>query len=147
MTTSADNTIDELIKRVREIRGVSEFVFAAEYPPRETPNPIGKYVVTVGNTATGVKRRFVGGRTAVDRRGALYEIVVRLRVYAPEHSSAATLLRASSLLADAVEKADCDCIVQDVALSQVVYDTTARTVYRDVTATVWLLLSEEVQDD
>ena len=147
MTSLADNTIDELIKRVREIRSVSDFVFTSEYPPREMPNPIGKYAVAVGNTATRVKRRFVGDRSAADRRGALYETVLRLRVYAPENSSGAALLRASSLLADAIGTADDDRLVQDVALSAVVYDTTARTVYRDLTVTLAYILSEEENDD
>lgn len=147
MTSLADNTIDELMKRVRALRGVSEFVFSSEYPPREMPSPIGKYVVTVGNTELRAKIRFVGAQPAPDRRGALYEAILRLRVYAPENSSASALLRASSLLADAVERADSDRCVQDIVLSQVVYDATARTVYRDLTVTVWLVLSEEAHDD
>lgn len=147
MTSLADNTIDELIKRVKAIRAVSGFVFASEYPPRETPNPFDRYVVTVGNTGVRAAGRFLGDGVTADRRGALYEITVRLRIYAPEVSSAAALLRASSLLADAVERADCERAVQSVTLSGVAYDATARTVYRDVTATLLYVLSEEAQDE
>lgn len=147
MTSLTDNTIDELIKRVKTIAAVSDFVYTAEYPPREMPNPIGKYVVTVGNTGVRASRRFIGNRAADDRRGVLYEVTVRMRVYAPEESSGAALLRASSLLADAVDQADTDRMVQDIALSGIVYDTTARTVYRDLTLTLGMVLSGEVQDD
>ena len=147
MTSLTDNTIDELIKRVKATPAVSGFVFASEYPPREMPNPIGKYVVSVGNTGVRTSRRFIGDRIADNRKGVLFEVTVRLRVYAPEESSGAALLRASSLLADAVERADTDHAIWDSALSCVVYDTTARTVYRDLTLTLGYVLSEEVLHD
>lgn len=147
MTTLTDNTIDGLIKRIKAIRPVSEFVFSSEYPPREMPNPIGKYVVTVGNTGTRIAERFIGDRAAADRKGALYQVTLRLRMYAPESSAGAALLRASSLLADAVERADTERAVQDIVLSGVVYDTAARTVYRDLTVTLMYVLSEVERDD
>lgn len=147
MTTSADNTIDELIKRVKALRAMSCFVFASEYPPREAPYPIDRYVVTAVNAGMRIKRRFVGDLVAEDRKGALYQTTLRLRVYAPQNSSGAALLRATSLLCDALEHADAQRIVQDISFSDISYDTTARTVRRDLTVTLYLLLSEEVPDD
>lgn len=147
MTSLADNTIDELIRRVKAISPVGEFVFASEYPPREMPNPINRYVVTVGNTDVRIKRRFIGDRIAARRRGTLYHVTLRLRVYAPENSAGAALLRATALLADAVEKADTDRALQDLSLSGIVYDTTARTVYRDLTLTLGYALGKEADDD
>lgn len=147
MTSLADNTIDELIRRVKAQPTVGCFVFASEYPPREMPNPIDKYVVTVGNAGVVPCRRFLGDRVAADSRGSLYEAALRLRVYAPENSAASALLRASSLLADAVERADADRALQSLSLDGVVYDTTARTVYRDLRLTLAYVLCEEACDD
>ena len=147
MTSLADNTIDELIKRVKALTQQYGFVFAAEYPAREMPNPIGKYIVTVGNTGVKTSRRFLGDRVTRGRTGVLYEIGLRLRVYAPEESSGAALLRASSLVADAVEQADKDHALWDIDLTGVAYDTAARTVYRDVTVTLGYVLGREAADE
>ena len=147
MTTSMDNTIDELIRRIKEDRAVSDFVFLSAYAPRERPNPIGKYVVTVENTGVGIKHAFIGSRVAEGERGALYECTVRLRTYAPENTSGSALLRATSLLADAADRADTDRCVQDMHLFGIVYDAVTRTVYRDLTITLACVLSEEVCDD
>ena len=147
MTTLTDNTIDELIKRVKALRPVGDFVFASAYPPREIAYPIGRYTVAVGNTGMRIKRRFVGDRVASDRKGTLYQVMLCLRLYAPVNSAGAALLRASCLLADAVEHADDDRAVQDIAFSGVAYDTAARTLYRDLTLTLVYVLSEEVRDD
>lgn len=147
MTSSADNTIDELIKRVKASPVLSGFVFASEYPPRELPNPITKYIVAVGNTGVGTAYRFIGDRVAGDRKGAVYEVALRLRVYAPEDSSGAALLRATSLLADAVERADTGHAIWELSLSGIAYDTAARTVYRDLNLKLGYLLSEEAEHD
>lgn len=147
MISLADNTIDDLIRRVRRVRSMENYVFAAEYPPRETPHPIERYVVTPVNTEMRIKRRFVGDRIAPDRTGTLFQAGLLLRVYAPEKSVGSALLRATSLLADAVEAADEDRIVQDIAFSCIHYDPTVHTVYRDLTVTLWLALSGEAQDD
>lgn len=147
MTSSADNTIDELIKRVKASTVLSGFVFASEYPPREMPNPIAKYIVAVGNTGVRTAYRFIGDRVTGERKGALYEAALRLRVYAPEDSSGAALLRATSLLADAVESADTERALRELSLSGITYDTAARTVYRDLNLKLCYVLSEEAEHD
>ena len=147
MTTLVDNTIDELIRRVKASAAVSDFIFASEYPPRLAPNPVDRYLVTVGDTRVRTLRRFVGDRVSADSKGVLYEITLRLRIYAPEGSSGAALLRASSLLNDAVEIADTDKMVTDTELSCVAYDAVERTAYRDLTVTLNYLASGEVRDD
>ena len=147
MTSLSDNTIDGLIRRIKTVRSVSDFVFAAEYPPREMPHPIGKYVVTVINAGMRIKRRFVGDRVAGNAQGTLYQITLRLRVYAPAQTSGAALLRATCLLADAVELSDSERSVQDLSFSGIAYDPAAHTVYRDLTVTLFCMAAGEVQDD
>ena len=44
-------------------------------------------------------------------------------------------------------KADTDRALQDLSLSGIVYDTTARTVYRDLTLTLGYVLGKEADDD
>ena len=143
MTTLMDNTIDELVRRMKERTAMTDFVFSAEYPPRELPNPIDRYVVTVTNNCVRVKRQFVGGMVAEGIKGALYECSLRLRTYAPENTSGAALLRATSLLADALDAADTDRAVQEMTLSDVAYDAVARTVWRDLNVTLGFVLCEE----
>lgn len=147
MTSLADNTIDELIRRVKASTAVSELHYASEYPPRDLPCPVDEYIVTVRNMGVKVLRQFVGGMTAQGSKGALYECNVMLRVYAPRDSAGSALLRVSSLLADAVGEADTDGAVQEISLAGITYDDTARTVYREITVKLGLLLSKEAQDD
>ena len=147
MTSLTDNTIDELIKRVKASPAMSELVYASEYPPRDLPSIMDKYVVTVSNTGVEVLRQFVGDAVADGRRGALYGCELRLRVYSPSESAGAALLRVTSLLYDAVCRADTDGAVQDMSLSGISYDDTAHTVYRDLTVRLGYVLSEEARHD
>ena len=141
MTSSAENRIDEWIGRVKQRGAMAAFAFVPAYPANKTPNPVAKYTVAV--TAQEVKTAccFIGGVTKTGTKGRLYDIRLLLRVYAPERSPGSSLLRASAMLADALEAQDSERLIRSLELSDIGYDTAARTEYRDVVA--WLSMAEE----
>lgn len=146
MTSLIDNNIDELIKRVRARTAVSDMVFMTAYPPRELANPIEKYTVTVNNTGVKIAQTFIGEAVGFGKRGSLYDVFLTLRVYAPRHTSSAALLRASSLLFDALDGCDSEDAISDLALGEVGYDNAARTYYRDLRVRLsYLLIGEGVR--
>ena len=147
MTSTIDNTIDELMRRVKQRAAVGDFAFVAAYPPRPAPFPIGKYTVTAHSSGVKAGEYFIGDRVRGSDRGALYQTQLRLRVYAPAKTSGGALLRASALLADALERSDCDRIVQSIELGAIGYDDSIRSLYRDVDARLCLVLSEEAEHD
>lgn len=143
MTTTADNRIDEFISRVKNHGAIADFCFIPAFPPNKTPNPVKKYTVAVENLGMSEKTVFVGDRAYYTRSGRLYEIKLRLRVYAPSHTSGSALLRACALLADALEAEDTDRYIAATSFSGIGFDTASRTEYRDVIADLNVLLSEE----
>ena len=147
MTSVIDNIADELIRRVKEQTAASEFAFNMAYPPRRIAHPLKKYLVTVQDRGAKPEAGFIGGRVGEGLRGALYEAEISLRVYAPAGTSGAALLRASSLLADAAERADQGRLIRGIELSGIAYDDSARTLYRDIALSLSMALSEEVDDD
>jgi hypothetical protein len=147
MTSLIDHTIDELIRRVKAQEILSGFAFMMAYPPRRLPNPIKKYLIAVGNGGVKESDVFIGGSVGRGRRGKLYETELSIRVYAPQNSAGSALLRVTSLVADALERADADGLLRGITLSGIVYDTVARTVARDVKAKLELLLYEEAADE
>ena len=143
MTSTIDNTIDELMRRVKKRAAVSEFAFVAAYPPGPAPFPVAKYTVTAHSSGVKAGEYFIGDRVRGSDRGAVYEARLSLRVYAPAKTSGAALLRASALLADALERSDCDRLIQSVELGAIGYDDSTRSLYRDIDAGLCLVLSEE----
>ena len=143
MTTLIDNRIDELISRVKKRGAIADFCFIPAYPPNKTPNPVKKYTVAVENLITKEKRVFVGNKSGLSLSGRLYEVKLRLRVYAPSYTSGSSLLRACALLADALEAEDTERYVAQTAFSGIGFDTSSRTEYRDIFVTLEILLSEE----
>ena len=143
MTTAADNKIDELISRVKEHGAIADFCFIPAYPPHKAPSPVKKYTVAVENTSMREKRVFVGNRAGERLIGRLYESQLRLRVYAPEHSSGSALLRASAMLADAIEAEDVERYITATGFSGISYDTASRTGFRDIAVTLEMLMTEE----
>lgn len=144
MTSLIDNNIDELIRRVREYPVVSDVVFMTAFPPRELPNPINKYVAAVVDRGVRTSQEFIGGAVGEGMKGRLYHVELVLRVYAPRDTGASALLRMTSLLCDTLERADTDGAIGEISLGRIVYQKTARTVYRDVRVSLeWLLCREE----
>lgn len=143
MTTLIDNRIDELISRVKKHGAIRDFCFIPAYPPNKTPNPVKKYTVAAENLGTKEKRVFVGNKAGLSLNGRLYEVKLRLRVYAPSYTSGSSLLRACALLADALEAEDCERYITETAFSGVGFDTSSRTEYRDILVTLEMLLTEE----
>ncbi len=134
MITSIENRIDEWIARVKDYGAVKAFEFIPGYPAHKTPSPVTKYTVAVTEREEKTGTFFIGDQIAEGRTGRLHEIELCLRVYAPEGSSGAALLRASALLMDALEKQDDENAINALILSGIGYDTAARVEYRDVTA-------------
>lgn len=134
MTSSIENRIDEWIARVKNHGAMKAFAFIPGYPAHKTPNPITKYTVAVTDSTEMVSRYFIGNRIGANQAGRMYEVELKLRVYAPEDSSGSSLLRASALLMDAFEAEDVDRAVYSLSLSGIGFDTASRTEYRDVIA-------------
>ena len=132
MTSSTENRIDEWIARVMNYGAMSAFEFIPAYPAHKTPNPVTKYTVAVTNSTQKVSRFFIGNRIGGNKTGKLYEIELRLRVYAPEGSSGSSLLRASAMLSDALEAQDTERMIAGSAFSGIGFDTASRTEFRDV---------------
>lgn len=134
MITSTVNRIDEWIARVKSYGAVAAFEFIPGYPAHKTPSPVTKYTVAVTVNEEKVGSYFIGDRIAGQRSGKIREIELCLRIYAPESSSGSSLLRASTLLMDALEAQDRENAIEALTLSGIGYDTAARVEYRDVTA-------------
>ena len=144
MTSLIDNNIDELIKRVSARTAVSDMVFMTAYPPRALANPIDKYTVAVNNTGVKVAQTFVGEAVGRSKRGRLYDVELTLRVYAPRNTASSALLRATSLLFDALFACDDESAIRDLSLGEIGYDSTARTCWRDLYVRLSYLLYGEV---
>ena len=143
MMTSADNRIDELIGRVKNRSLMSGLVFIPAYPPHKTPNPMGRYTVTVGDIEVKPSRYFIGDCVGRDEKGMLAEVVLRLRVYAPERTAGASLIRVTSMLADALDAEDNERWIRSFKQTDIGFDTASRTEYRDLIVQMYMLLSEE----
>ena len=142
MTSSTENRIDEWIARVSRYGAMAAFAFIPAYPAHKTPNPVTKYTVAVTNVSQKVSRYFIGNRIGEGRSGRLYETQLRLRVYAPEGSAGSSLLRASAMLADAMEAQDSERMIAGLAFSGIGFDTASRTEYRDVIARLRMTAEE-----
>lgn len=141
MMTSVDNRIDALIGCVKQKSTMQAFDFIPGYPAHKTPNPVTKYTVAVVNNEVKVKWQGIG---CVDQ-WRVFEVDLTLRVYAPENSSGAALLRASSLLMNALEASDPWLEIAEMRLTGIGYDTASRSEYRDVV--VKLNLGERIEDE
>ena len=139
MMTSIHNRIDEWIARIKGYGAVSAFDFIPGYPAHKTPNPITKYTVAVSENEGKISDWFIGNRLSKQSSGRLHEIELCFRVYAPQESSGASLLRASALLLNAIEAQDDDRSIETLSLSGIGYDTAARVEYRDITARLNLI--------
>lgn len=147
MISVIDNRIDQLIRNVKSEPMLADFVFMSAYPPREIPEPMSRYAITIENAGVKSEQRFIGESVTAGFKGRLYTAELNIRVYAPDHSAGSALLRATSLLSDACERCDTDKAVRSVKLSGIHYDTAARTVYRDIMLSLEYILYEEVSDD
>lgn len=134
MMTSIVNRIDEWITRVKAYGALKAFEFIPGYPAHKTPSPVTKYTVAVTESEEKTGTFFIGSQTAEQRSGRLHEIQLCLRVYAPEGSSGSALLRASTLLMDALEQQDEENAIDALILSGIGYDTAACVEFRDITA-------------
>lgn len=142
MKTSTENRIDEWIARVKRRDAIAAFAFIPGYPAHKTPNPVTKYTVAVFEKERKAAEYFIGNRVGSGTAGRLYEIGLCLRVYAPEGSSGASLLRAASLLSDALEAEDSERAIVTLSLSGIGFDTASRTEYRDIDARLRMLDEE-----
>lgn len=139
MTTMTQNRIDEWIARVKSYGAIRAFDFIPGYPAHKTPSPFTKYTVAVTEDSQKISRFFIGNRIAAGISGRIHQVELRLRVFAPEGSSGASLLRASSLLMDALEAKDSDRMIDSLLMTGIGYDTAARVEYRDVVARLSLV--------
>ena len=145
MTTSTQNRIDEMITRLKSRSAMRQFGFIPGYPPHKTPNPVTKYTVAVTEFEQFVKRYFIGNCSGKNACGRLDEVKLCLRVYAPQRTSGSALLRASAMVADALEASDSERWIVGMSYSGIGFDTASRTEYRDVIARLRILTQEEAE--
>lgn len=145
MTSLIDNNIDELMKRVREYPTVSDFVYMNAFPPRGLPSPVDRYTVAVMNNGYEVSRMFIGECVDTGMKGSVYDVALTLRVFAPSDTAGSALLRATSLLMDAVSACDVDGYVSGMSVCGIAYESDVRTVYRDIRLTLSMILCEEAE--
>ncbi len=143
MTALVDNRIDELIGRMKMRTVMQDFTFIPAYPPHKTPNPVRRYTVAVEHHEMTDRMIFIGNRVGRGCSGFLADVELRLRVYAPERSSGSGLLRASSLVADAVEGSDSEGWLTGLTLYGIGFDTASHSEYRDVVVKLRIPLDEE----
>ena len=143
MTSLVDNTIDELIARTRKRTAVSDVTFLTAFSPHDLANPIDRFIAAVENTGVKQAQVFIGNDVGTGVKGRLCDVGLRLRVYAPRNTAAFSLLRKTSLLADALEASDTEDAIASITLSGVSYDSTSRTIFRDLNVRLsWLLIGE-----
>ena len=143
MMTSVQNRIDEMIGRLKSRAAMRQFGFIPAYPPHKTPNPVTKYTVAVDTSEGKVSRFFIGGRVGENTSGKLCEVQLCLRVYAPQRTSGSALLRASSMVADALEASDSERLIVGTSFSGIGFDTASRTEFRDIVALLRIMITEE----
>ena len=120
---------DRLIKSVRAYFADQGVVFIHAFSAEKIQNPPKKYLVSVSQDEVKEKG-FVA-----DVNGGIVEAVLVCRVYAPRDADGKDLTALCLSLAQAIRSEGSD-IVTAVALSEIRYDTKARTVYRDVRAQI-----------
>ena len=142
MKTSVQIRIDEMIGRMKSRAAMRQFGFIPAYPPHKTPNPVTKYTVAVDSSEGKVSQYFIGGRVGENTSGKLCEVQLSLRVYAPQRTSGSALLRASAMVANALEASDSERWIVGMTFSGINFDTASRTEYRDVVALLRILITE-----
>lgn len=147
MTALVDNTIDEMIRRLKARPNVSDFVFTKGYPSRSVNYPESRYTVAVCNEEVRQSTPFLGEQVSSDRIVRLYDVKLLLRVYAPKNSNGAALLRATSLIADSLEKVDTQRMITAISMSGISYEKSAHTMYRDINVTLDCLVYEVSGDE
>ncbi len=145
MMTSIQNRIDEWIARVKQRGAAAAFAFIPGYPAHKTPNPVTKYTVAVTAQEEKSAVFFIGNRIGHSVEGRLYEVGLCLRVYAPEGSSGASLLRECALLSDAFEAEDRNREIVSLSTSGIGFDTASRTEYRDINAKLSMVCKEAAE--
>ena len=123
--TTLDTKCDRLIKSVRSYFADQGVVFIHAFSAEKIQNPPKKYLVSVSQEEVK-ETGFVA-----DVSGGIVEAALNCRVYAPRDADGESLTALCLSLAQAIRSEGSD-LVGAVALSEIRYDTKARTVYRDI---------------
>lgn len=138
------NSIDELIKRVKANDELCECTFVKGFMGNEHSNPQTKYMIAVSTPDIDTGDSFVGNNVSENLKGRLYEVNVRLRVYAPKNAGGDGLSKIVNLLSSALKDSDILNVIVKLEQSPIAFDSNASTVYRDVKVQMSFCLCEEV---
>ena len=130
--TQIESNIDEFILRLKNDAELQDFAFTKAYSRNYVPNPIDKFVVAVNTLDTKIKKEFIGKSIGENIQGKIYETKVRLRVYAKTKDHASSLVEATYTLSSALQNHDTENLIDTVSLTGISYDSTVKTVYRDI---------------
>ena len=120
-----EGRIDRLVKAVKADLADKSVVFIHAFSAEKIQTPPTKYLVSVSSDEVGV-RGFVA-----DDRGGIVTADLTFRVYAPRSAKGEELNRLCGRVADLI-RAEGGTEQGSVTVSKIYYDTSVRTVYRDI---------------
>ncbi|MBQ0097933.1 MAG: hypothetical protein KBS62_03230 [Oscillospiraceae bacterium] len=141
--TQIEENIDEFVKRIKNDEHLSEYTFVKGYSGEKIPNPITKVMIVVDTLDTQISTEFIGESAGENLVGRMYDITLRFRVYAKSFDSGDSLSLCANALYDAIKRNDVSKVCSSIKLFPISYESTMRTVYRDVSVNLCYCLYEE----
>lgn len=141
--TQIEENIDEFVKRIKNDEHLSEYTFVKGYSGEKIPNPITKVMIVVDTLDTQISTEFIGESVSENLVGRMYDITLRFRVYAKSFDSGDSLSLCANALYDAIKRNDVSKLCSSIKLFPISYESTMRTVYRDVSVNLCYCLYEE----
>lgn len=127
-----EETAERLIMGIRSRASLGGVVFIHAYSPEKLPFPIDRYFAAV-STDKAQRDSFVS-----DQGHALFSGVMKIRVYAPNDTDGCELFGLCASMLDALVTEGRD-VLSETWISEIRYDTKAKTVYREISAQMDLI--------
>ena len=143
--TQIEENIDEFVKRIKNDAHLSEYRFVKGYSDEKIPNPITKVMIAVDTLDTQISTEFIGESAGENLVGRMYDITLRFRVYAKSFDSGDSLSLCANALYDAIKRNDVSKVCSSIKLFPISYESSMRTVYRDVSVSLCYCLYEEAR--
>lgn len=141
--TQIEKNISDFVKRIREDEKMSQYVFVKGFSHEHISNPITKAFIAFDTIDTGVSKEFIGESVKENNKGRMYDITLRFRVYARSFDSGESLSVTANALFDSIKRSDVTNSTTEIKLTPISYDSTMRTVYRDVNVSICYCICEE----
>lgn len=139
-----ENSITQLVKKIKGMNSLSECIFVKGFESAECANPLSHYTIAVTVCDMESSTRFIGENVADNLKGAMVDVGVKFRIYAPKKSGGDMLLNLAVELSSAIRSCDEQNLCQNIEMSGVAFNGDMMTVYRDVVAKLSFCLYEEV---